>query len=317
MIDKERKACVVIFTCNRPQDLKRCLDALQKQTIKETELLVVNNGTDSETQKILASYNVRVINDNTKKLSYLFNLGWKNTNSELLVYLADDVELEPNWLEEAITSLWRHPDVAVITGPLISPFEFTGQMHALYALSQKSKILSLASKFYNNFVLEGKAFEPCVLCESGGYTMGQGFKPNFTEDREVDLATTSGMLIRRSAIEAVGGFDENFMFNHADGDLFIRLKKSGYKIIYNPMMKAFHYNKPGLSRYPFFIGRDTAFFYLKDIRPRNVKGILAAFLNISVLNIYWIYKTVSCRDIKQLSGIVGFLKGFFDYLYLK
>jgi len=161
--------------------------------------------------------------------------------------------------------------------------------------------------------LEGKVFEPCVLCESGSYTLGQGFKPNFTEEREVDLATTSSMIIKRSAVESIGGFDEHFLFNHADGDLFVRLKQAGYKIIYNPKVCAIHYVRIGPSRYPFFIGRDTAYFYLKDIRPRSLRGFFAAGINICILNAYWIYKTVQLRDAKQLSGITGFVKGAFDY----
>jgi GT2 family glycosyltransferase len=121
------------------------------------------------------------------------------------------------------------------------------------------------------------------------------------------------MLIRRSAIQAVGGFDEHFIFNHADGDLFVRLKREGFKIIYNPKMCAIHYLRIGPSRYPYFIGRDTAYFYLKDIRPRSLKGILAALTNLALLNVYWIYKTIQLKDLRQLLGISGFLKGILDY----
>lgn len=304
---------VVIFTCNRPEDLRRCLGSVKRQTFTDFNILVIDNGNDRLSNEILKDYSVKVIKDPKKRLSYLFNLGFKSTTSEFIVYLADDVALENNWIQGAVESFGLHPQAAVVTGPLISPFKFTGEMHTLYTKASSNKLLSLAARFYDSFILEGKTFEPCILCESGSYTLGQGFEPNFREDREVDLATTSGMLIRRSAIQAISGFDENFIFNHADGDLFIRLKKKGYKIIYNPRIKAFHYNRLGPSRYPFFIGRDTAYFYLKDIRPRSMRGVFAALANIIILNFYWIYKAIQLKDLKQLKGIIGFVKGFFDY----
>lgn len=308
------KVCVLIFTCDRPDDLKHCLESVLKQTFSDFEVIVVDNGASIQTDELLRNYRSRVIKDRTKKLSYLFNLGYRATGAELIVYLADDVELDHNWLQEGLDTFRRHLQAAVVTGPLISAFEFTGEMHLLHARAIKNKFLRLIAKIYDNFILEGKTFEPCVLCESGSYTLGQGFKPKFSEDREVDLATTSGMLIKRSAIEAIGGFDENFIFNHADGDLFVRLKKSGYKIIYNPRMLGKHYNRPGPSRYPFFIGRDTAYFYLKDIRPRSLKGFFAVLVSIIILNLYWIYNSLSLKDLAQLKGILGFLCGFFAFL---
>lgn len=308
------KACIIIFTCNRTDDLKRCLDSVFNQTYTDFDLLVIDNGDPSVSDDILKNYKLRIIRDKTKRLSYLFNLGWKSVSQELLAYLADDIELDGHWLEEAIASSLRHPDAAVVTGPLVSPFEYTGEMHALYLKSRKNLLSKTASDFYDRFILEGKTFEPCVLCESGSYTLGQGFKPNFSEEREVDLATTSSMLIRRSAIERTGGFDEHFIFNHADGDLFVRLKKQGYKIIYNPAMQAVHYVRIGPSRYPYYIGRDTAYFYLKDIRPKTLRGILAVFANLFILNAYWVYKAFKTRDIRQLKGIGGFISGTVSYL---
>lgn len=307
------KISVIVFTCNRPDDLNHCLESVGKQVIKDFDLLVVVNADDRRTDEILKHYPAYVIKDQTKQLSYLFNLGWKNTRSDFIAYLADDVEIDSLWLKEGLDTLERNAQAAVVTGPLISPFEFSGQMHTLYTQAKKNKFLSLVAEFYNHFILEGKVFEPCILCESGGYTMGQAFRPHFSQEREVDLATTSAMLFRRQAVESICGFDENFFFNHADGDLFVRLKKNGYKIIYNPRMLGKHYNQPGPSRYPFFIGRDTAYFYLKDIRPKSYKGILAALANIIILNLYWIYNFFSLKNSAQLKGISGFLSGVFAF----
>lgn len=309
----KEKICVIVFTCDRDQDLKRCMDSVFNQSYKDFAVLVIDNG-DSSSDEILKNYNLKIIKDKTKRLSYLFNLGWKSADQELLLYLADDVTLSPEWLKEAVATSGRHPEAAVITGPLISPFEYTGEMHSLYVKARKNSLFRIAADLYDRFILEGKIFEPCVLCESGSYTLGQGFIPHFNEEREVDLATTSSMLIRRSAIEKIGGFDEHFIFNHADGDLFVRLKRQGYRIIYNPAIQGTHYVRMGPSRYPYYIGRDTAYFYMKDIRPQSLKGFFVILANILVLNLYWVYKTIESRNAGYLRGISGFFRGVTDYI---
>jgi len=306
------RVTVLIFTCDRPEDLTRCLISVLAQTYKDYDILIVNNGESID--DIIRDKPVRVINDRTKKLSYLFNLGWRNSSGELIAYLADDAQVSESWLREGLNTLSAGALVAVATGPLVSPYEFTGLMHKLYSGAKRSPLLRPLAKFYDSFILEGKTFQPCVLCQSGSYTLGQGFEPDFVQEREVDLATTSSMIIRRSAIKRIGGFDENFYFNHADGDLFIRLKKKGFKIVYNPRMRAIHYNRMGPSRGAFIIGRDTAYFYLKDIRPRSLRAVAAALCNIFILNAYWVISSIASCDIRQLGGIIGFFKGIFDFL---
>lgn len=304
----------VVFTCMRPEDLDRCLESVVKQTVSMWDLVVVNNGSDAETDEVLGRYPAKVIRDGTKRLSYLFNIGWRDADRQFLAYLADDVVIERDWLEKGLDTLQRRQDAGVVTGPLTSPSEFSGEMHRLYAVSQRNRLLRRFVCFYDHFVMEGSLFEPGKLCDSGAYTMGQAFAPVSPEEKDIDLATTSGMVVRRSALQEISGFDEHFQFNHADGDLFVRMKRAGYAIVYNPAMLGVHYTRPGPSRYPQIIGRDTAFFYLKDIRPRTWRGRFGFLINVLVLNAYWIYKAFQARDIGQLRGISGFFRGIVDYL---
>jgi GT2 family glycosyltransferase len=118
------------------------------------------------------------------------------------------------------------------------------------------------------------------------------------------------MGTRKSVLEEVGGFDTRFNFNHADGDLFIRIKEAGYKIVFNPKIVSVHNLRMGPSRNAYIIGLDTGTFYKKHIRPKSYRGIVGAVLNICFLNCYWIYNAFRIKKAKQLKGIYGFLKGF-------
>jgi len=309
------KTSVFVLTCQRPKDLKRCLDSLLGQSIKPSEIVVVNNGQDQETLDLLKKYPVRVIDDSTKRLSYLFNLGWRNCQNEIIAFIADDAKADKKWLENILTTLQRYPKAAAVSGPVISTCYPAGEMHRLYLVSRKNWFYKALAWPYLHFVLEDKVLLPGILCQSGAYTIGAGLKKSRRyKEMEVDLLTTTSMGIRKSALQKIKGFDENFCFNHADGDLFVRLKKAKYQLIFNPKIEVYHFVRLGPSRNSFFIGRDTGYFLAKDIRPQTFAGWIGYIYNICFLKFYWVYKAISTKQLKQLSGITGFIKGLWDFL---
>lgn len=305
---------IVVNTCDRAGELRRCLRSIKKQTYTNYNIILINNGKLQTISDLLAEYPVKVINDNTKRLSYLFNIGWKHADTEIIAYVADDVEVDPEWLENIVNAFQQFPDAGAVGGPLISTQK--QEMHSLYETAQHSRFLRFFARIYENVIMEGKLFEPGRLCQSGAYSMGTGLSIclEIKEPLEVDLLTSSSMGIRRKVLQELNGFDEQFYFNHADGDLFIRMKKRGYKLIFHPKVKALHHVKTGLSRHPYYIGRDTAYFLLKDIRPNTISGWFRFLLNIIFLNGYWFYKIIQIKDLKQLHGFFGFLSGGMWYL---
>lgn len=304
----------IILTYNRCEDLKRCLDSLMRQSYKDYDILVIDNGSTDCTSDMLKTYSLKVVMDPTKKLSYLFNLAWKSTSGNYLAYLADDVELHPDWLKNAVETFMKYERVGAVGGPIISTQK--QEMHLLYEEAKRSKLLSLVAKIYEKIVMEGRLFEPGALAQSGAYSIGASLESSmeFKSQILVDLLTTSAMVVKREVFLKVGGFDENFYFNHADGDLFIRMKKAGYELLFNPEVVAWHRVRLGSSRNPYYIARDTGYFLIKDVWPMTLSGWLGFMLNIAYFNMYWVYRALKTGDIKQLKGIRAFLIGVTDYL---
>ena len=58
--------------------------------------------------------------------------------------------------------------------------------------------------------------------------------------REVDWVSGACLLVRRSAFEAVGGFDEQYFLFWEDADLCRRLRAAGYTVRYAPAIVARH-----------------------------------------------------------------------------
>jgi len=304
----------------RPKKLSNCLKSIFDQTYQDFVVLIIENYKDASLVipilKRSKDYKDRisVITDPKKKLSYLFNLGWKSADTEFLAYVADDVTLEKNWLENINKEFENDENkrIGIVTGPIISAEHPAGEMHRLYLASQKNFFYKALTWPYLHFTMEDKVLMPGYLFESGAYSIGSSLEKSKDYPRqEIDLATTSSMGIRKEVIEKINGFDERFNFNHADGDLFIRIKKAKYKIIFNPKIVSHHHLQLGPSRNAYIIGKDTGTYYKKDVCPKSFKGFLGAFLNILVLNGYWFYNAFRTKDIRQLKGISGFLEGFF------
>ena len=57
-------------------------------------------------------------------------------------------------------------------------------------------------------------------------------------------------MIRRKAIEAAGGFDENLFLYFEDNDLCLRVRKKGWKIVYDGTCSITHFGGESMRRNP-------------------------------------------------------------------
>jgi GT2 family glycosyltransferase len=216
-------------------------------------------------------------------------------------------------LRQGVTSLSNSRQAAIVTGPVISTTYPASEMHRLYLATQKNWIIKTVTSPFLYFIFDNKILNPGMMFESGAYSLGASLSTSQKiKSTDIDLATTTSMIIRRSILMKLKGFDERFTFNHADGDLFLRIKKLGFRIIFEPKMVVHHKVQIGPSRDPMIIGKDTALFYKLYLRPHSIKGYIGACLNIVTFIFYWVYASVRSRNLKQLEGIKGFLIVYFN-----
>ena len=106
---------------------------------------------------------------------------------------------------------------------------------------------------------------------------------------------TMNLLLKKSVIEEVGGFDENLPSQY-DTDLGFRITSRGYKILFEPSAKCYHFNRSTVSGYfrqQLQYGKNTTKLYLKhgnlakgdeitdfgmNIQPFLVLAVIAFFL---------------------------------------
>jgi GT2 family glycosyltransferase len=111
---------IVVATCDRPDDLRRCLASLrQVATSRSVEILVVDNRPGSGlTPPVVAEFaGVRLVTEPRAGVSYARNAGFVRATGAIVVSVDDDVTVPPAWLEALLAPLAR-PDVMIATGPL-------------------------------------------------------------------------------------------------------------------------------------------------------------------------------------------------------
>jgi GT2 family glycosyltransferase len=318
MINDQVQISVIIPTYNRADDLECCLVALSRQTFYNFETIIVDNGCTDGSTELLRKYKVKTIKDVRRNVTHLFNVGWQKSSADIVVFTNDDAEPEKDWLQNIIDTFNEYTDAGAVGGPTVLPANSLNnqEMLRLHSKSRKSISFKIPAWIYEKIILEGKYRDIGVLCESGGYSVGGSLYESTKLNKPVvvDLLSITNVAIKRSVLERVNGLDENFIFTHGDGDLFIRIRGLGYKLIFNPKAIVWHHVNPaGDTRAAFWRGRDHAYFLKKCVRPKRIEGRLKLFINILFFNIYWVYKSIEKKDPVFLKGISGFFQGIRDF----
>jgi len=312
----QKDICIVILTYHRPFYLEKCLLSIFEDISgrENIDVLIINNGDDIETKKVIEKFPVRVIQDRKRSKGYLRNLGWQNSGTNIIAYVDDDVEIAGGWTESILELFAKFPNknIGAITGPCI--VKGRQLMVSLYRQSHRNKLYNFLFGLYNNFVCEGNFLEVGKFFRSGIYSIGGSLEESLkcAGPKEIEIMSSCNMAVKREVLELTGGFDEDFIYNHEDGDLSLRIRKNGYKLFFNPKMSVDHFVSPAkhTRTSSFFMGRDFGYFYRKHIRIRNLKDLFGLSINILLLNTYWIIGTVKNRTIEPLRGIKGLETGF-------
>lgn len=98
------KMTVLVLTYRRPQDLKRCLKALQQQNCAADEVLAIVRDIDHETHAFLKAFNpmtlpLRTVTLNAPGVIAAINAGFAAAAGETIAITDDDAAPHPDWLE--------------------------------------------------------------------------------------------------------------------------------------------------------------------------------------------------------------------------
>ncbi|MDZ8104579.1 MAG: glycosyltransferase [Nostoc sp. DedQUE12a] len=212
---------VLIPTYRRPQDLSRCLLALQEQTKPAHQVIVVVRDTDAETWEFLTQFKAPNLPLQTVKVTQpgvvaALNAGLAQVEGDILSITDDDAAPHPDWLERIAAYFTCDSRLGGLGG--------RDWIHHGNKLEDKSRFVVGRLQWFGRVI--------------GNHHLGVG------EPREVDVLKGVNMSFRKQAIGQLR-FDERMRGTgaqvHFEMAFTLALKRAGWKIIYDPNIAVEHY----------------------------------------------------------------------------
>ncbi|MCH8049159.1 glycosyltransferase family 2 protein [Patescibacteria group bacterium] len=168
---------------------------------------------------------------NEKNLGFggAMNVGIRASKGEYILIFNPDIVVQPGSLEELKRFMDTSPDVGIV-GPKLLNADGTLQ-HSCYRLP------TLMLPAYRRTPL-GKLQKGRAVVEH--YLM---MDEDHHETMDVDSLIGAALFTRRSALDQVGLFVEQFFLYYEDIDLCRRFWENGYRVVYHPQAQMVHYHK--------------------------------------------------------------------------
>jgi len=216
-------ACsIVVPLFNKAELTRACVRSIMANTDAGTyELILVDNGSTDQTEALCAELPDEVVvlrNDTNRGFAKAVNQGAAAATGEHVVFLNNDTEVHPNWLEPLIAQL-DDPDVGAVGSKLLYP---NGTIQ------------------HCGVVLLEDATDPNRFMATHWLTGSAGNAELTNKPRRFQVVTAACVLIRREAFEQVGGFDERYWNGYEDIDLCLELGQRGWKVMYEPASVVTH-----------------------------------------------------------------------------
>jgi len=250
--------------------LPNCLSSLQKQTFKNFDVIVVDNGsTDGSVNLIKKGYPwVRVIElSKNTGFAKACNTGITASDAKYAVVLNNDTEVMPDWLEELYKAIESDNEAGMAASKIL--------------LNKESRAIDSV----------GMLIYPDGIGRQRG--RGEIDRGQFDNDNETLLAHGCAAIYRRKMLDEIGMFDEDFFAYVEDMDLGLRGRFAGWKAVTAPKAVVYH-------KYSATAGKYTSLKAMLIERNRimaAVKNFPLTWLSLSPFYTIW-------RIVVQIYGIM-------------
>lgn len=201
---------VIIVNWNSGKLLAECLRHLQKQSIRATRIIVVDNASSDNSNESVSQFKDVTLCQLEANIGFAGgnNLALAHANTEFVALLNPDAFPEHDWLEHLLAAASKYPDVASF-----------GSRQICHG---NSRILDGVGDSYH---ISGLIWRERHGAPQGSQDLMQ---------KEIFSPCAAAALYRRAALMEVGGFDEDYFCYVEDVDLGFRLRLAGYKSMYVP-----------------------------------------------------------------------------------
>ncbi len=220
---------VIVVCYNERDNIDQCINSLIRQDYPPSlyEVILVDNGSDDGTQKIIQDYvhqhqRMRLIVNPNRGIAGSRNLGLMAAAHDFVAFMDADCIALANWLNTLTTGFKYHHDrdqaIVAVGGSNVPPL-------------RSSRFHDVLNIFLNTYL--------------GSHGSVQGIR--FRDDQPVPHLPTVNVLYHRPTVLQAGGFDVTFGNIGEDQDLSFRLREKGCRFYYLTKATVTHKLRPDLN----------------------------------------------------------------------
>jgi len=267
------KVTIIVATLNNERTIDECLKAIFELNYPKDFLeVIVADGCSKDATVKIAQKYPVKVVSEPLNAPAAYNYALKMVSNDVLGFIDSDAKVEKEWLNKLVTHL-DDPQVAGVSGGIE-----TWNTENVWARS-----------------------------------IGYDLKNRYARLKKyVVRVATMNLLLKKSIIEAVGGFDENLPSQY-DTDLGFRITSIGYKILFEPNAKCYHFNRSTVSGYfrqQLQYGKNTTKLYLKHgnlVKGDEITGFsmnIQPFLIFAIILFFLLGISEALRQLWYISAFI-------------
>lgn len=215
---------IIIVNWNGKEYITQCLEAVFKQTYKNFEVIVIDNGSRDGSDQLIKSYGLQIQlirNSTNVGFSKANNQGIKRSKGEFILLLNMDAFMEPDFLEEVVKVTKSDERIGLVTGKILKQASENGK-----------KVIDSTGHTGNRY----RRFS-----DRGGNKEDRGQYD--TCEYVFSICAACG-LYKRQMLEDISTdgeyLDESFFSYYEDVDLGWRAQLRDWKAYYTPRAVSYH-----------------------------------------------------------------------------
>ncbi len=218
-LHEEVDVSIIIPVFNQLRFTQACLASLQEhQGAERFEVIIVDDCSTDETSQAIAQMPgvVYVRNEINSGFIASCNRGAETARGSYLLFLNNDTLVKEGWLSALLNTFSeQHRPTGIVGSKLVFP---DGRLQEAGGI---------------------------IWRDGSGWNYGKfddAAKPEYNFLREVDYCSAAALMIPKSLFLSVGGFDSRYApAYYEDTDLAFKVRKAGYKVLYQPLSEVVHY----------------------------------------------------------------------------
>lgn len=249
------RVSVIVATYNRPERLKRMLQALTRQDfpLRDFEVVVVDDGSPQPVAPVLEPFRgqLRITFHRQRNSGPAAgrNTALSLAKAPFIAMLDDDCEPGPAWLSTLVTTLEANPE----------------------AMAGGHTVNGLSANIYS---------------EVSQMIVDRVYAVHNADPANAGFFTSNNLAASRRALLSLGAFDVNYrLAGGEDRGLCDRWRHSGHRMIYEPAARIFHFHELSLGRFlrqHFNYGRGALHYHRTRVtgyaeEARTARGIVFDF----------------------------------------